>query len=53
MTKKREKLLDLVIAKFGHEHPTTIKVAKALEVYPQCELADMLLTKTIKTIINK
>jgi hypothetical protein len=52
MTKKREKLLDLVIAKFGHEHPTTIKMADIIERSVQTPLADSLLEKLVSIVIK-
>jgi hypothetical protein len=52
MNKHREELLDRVIAKFGHEHLTTIEIAEVLEKTEESHdnelLLDIIVSLTLK-----
>ena len=48
MTKAREEMVDRMINRYGFEDERTIKVARACEMYRECEEADNEIKKMIK-----
>ncbi len=48
MTKARENMVDMMINRYGFEDKRTIEVARACEMYRECEEADNEIKKMIK-----
>lgn len=48
MTKARENMIDMMINRYGFEDKRTIEVARACEMYRECEEADNEIKKMIK-----